>query len=80
MKQTLRVLGIVFAVLFMTGFGFCGAMGVMIGAGSHDEFGGMVLVLGLLGLGIAVACALALRWLVKSRKTPQPPEPPKDQA
>lgn len=68
MREALRIVGIVVSLLFMIGFGMCDAYG-LIGAMAGD-FWVLFLICGLMGLGIASAAWLVLRWLIKQGKPP----------
>jgi hypothetical protein len=72
MKDVLRVLGMIVALLLMIGFGMCGLLGVMLGAsgGGNDPLDG-VMGLGLAGLAIAFGCAWLFGWLLKSGRAPK---------
>lgn len=67
MNTVFRILGIVFSLLLMTGFGVCGAFGLIGGLGS-GQGGGFLIVCGLAGLLIAGLFLIALLAIIKSGK------------
>lgn len=71
MERAFRILAVVAALLFMTGFGVCGAYGLILGL-APSGYGLFFVICGVIGLGIAALFFLALRALLK------PDEPPGD--
>lgn len=73
MMQLLRVLGILIGLVVMTGFGLCGAFGVLTGvvnlASSRSNDAAVIVIYGALGLAIGyVAWRLVRRCWVGIRK------------
>ncbi|MDY7540134.1 hypothetical protein QN372_06095 [Undibacterium sp. RTI2.1] len=70
MKTTLKILGILFCLIPMVGFGICGLFGVGMtfstGAVLGDRF--VVFILGVLGIAICVGCGAIIRNLWNSVK------------
>ena len=70
MKEAFRILGIVFSLLFMAGFGMCGAWGLILGF-APSGYGALFIVCGLVGLGIACVFWFPLRALLRQGKPPR---------
>ena len=81
----LRGLCIVLLVLFVAGFGLCGAWGTVVGVVSLVAGGGgergyapIFLIVGGAGLGIAVGLGWAFRRLIRPTVAPAPAPSPYD--
>ena len=72
MATALRVVAIIFALLFLVGFGVCGVLGVVAGV-TDGSFNFEVLALGLVGIAIAVLFGFAIKALISVGKTPKDP-------
>jgi hypothetical protein len=70
MSKFLRVVGILFSLVLMVGFGLCGALGLYLGRESA-----FVLLCGIAGIAIALVSGLALRKLLRARARPEPEQP-----
>jgi|GEM_PF-4013556 len=70
MATVLRVLAIIFALLFLVGFGMCGVFGVVAGV-TDGGFNFGVICLGLVGIAIAVLFGFAIKALISVGKTPK---------
>jgi len=68
--NVLRVLGFIFGLLVMTGFGFCSLCGLAIGAGSDME---ILLTFILPGLAAAALGFALARWMYVRARRPKKP-------
>lgn len=68
--KALRVIVAIVLALFMVGFGICAGCGALMIAGQQIRSGdiGMVVVLSLLGAGLAAACFFGMRALLRANK------------
>jgi len=74
MATFFRIVGIIFALILMVGFGLCGLMGVVSGFG-HSGYDGVGLIFGPIGLVISACFAFAVRAMVKQNKKPTSDKP-----
>lgn len=74
MNNLFRTLIIILLVISMTGFGICGAAGLVIGSSATEgvaSFFNIATIMGLLGLAIAAICVFLIRVIIKSGKPPK---------
>jgi hypothetical protein len=62
----LKIVGFVFFVSLMLGFGTCGICGVAMGASSGAD-GWWIVMLGLCGIALSVACFFIVRAIGRSK-------------
>jgi hypothetical protein len=77
-KLFLRIVGVMLALVMMVGFGACRVLGLMIGAGNSPDTGFVPILIVLGAIGVAIAIMIAWRLylrLAASGETPAPPPP-----
>lgn len=72
-----RIIGLIVGLVGMGGFGFCSLCGLVIGVGTRDMLG-TVLMFAIPGLGIAFLFFLLVRAMIRAARKPRtsPPPPP----
>ena len=67
-----RVIIILIGLIAMVGFGWCGAVGLIVGVGNAEQGYLMFAGLGLVGVAIAAFCAWGVCRTVRNMRRPPP--------